>query len=406
MVLPHEALLGLTVFLLAGHCVANSNSSDAVSEILALLNNSSLYNREIRPDDGALPVDTKIQMYIRELDVDDVNMQILVDMTFRMLWNDPRLSYYYTGVPYVTILNPKKAWLPDPFFKASLSTKQHVTVYPESYLRVSPKGDMIYSTRFSIKLYCPMDLSRFPHDRQTCPIKVASYGYTKDKVNFIFDDHDPVRFNKGGTGTQRFSLVSHKTSTCDSSTATGSYSCLQVDLLLDRIFSTYLLEWFIPTVFMVVVAWCSLLVPVHLLLPRLLLALAPMLTLALASQSYSAQLASVPYTRAIDTFMGVSLAVIFAMLIYVIVSFKIHSDKTAAEASAGSSSSTVAPEDEEAKVSKTEEGGMGDPPKDADSGGDSKFKSFLKRKGDFIIRVSLVAVYIFFLFVYLAAFSS
>ena len=85
-----------------------------------------------------------------------------------------------------------------------------------------------------------------------------------------------------------------------------------------REFGTYLIECYIPCMFLVVVAWFSFLVPEGQFVGRVLLTLVPLIALTSFSNAYKGSLASVPYATAMDTFIGVSLCIIFLSLVYVI----------------------------------------------------------------------------------------
>lgn len=83
-------------------------------------------------------------------------------------------EFFFSGVPYVTITEPELAWFPDPFFKHAISTQQQMTIMPQNFLRVYRDGRVIFSTRLIILFSCHMDFKRFPHDKQLCPIPIAS----------------------------------------------------------------------------------------------------------------------------------------------------------------------------------------------------------------------------------------
>ena len=44
--------------------------------------------------------------------------------------------------------------------------------------RVAPNGRVSYSQRLTVTAKCKMNLRLFPHDSQSCPLKVASFGHT------------------------------------------------------------------------------------------------------------------------------------------------------------------------------------------------------------------------------------
>ena len=45
-------------------------------------------------------------------------------------------------------------------------------------LRVTPRGQILLSQRFTLEMDCHMDFRHFPFDCQLCPIELESFGYT------------------------------------------------------------------------------------------------------------------------------------------------------------------------------------------------------------------------------------
>ncbi|KAK7077118.1 hypothetical protein SK128_010597 [Halocaridina rubra] len=356
----------------------------ATQEVLSKLEET---NPGIRPSVNNEPTHVKVQTYIRNMDVDDVDMKINLDITFRMHWNDYRLAFDTENVNNVVIVNPKKAWLPDAFFKNSITT-QHESVYPESYLRVSPNGDLIYSTRLSVNLKCPMDLARFPHDTQKCVMSVASYGYTKRDLIFEWKSEQDIEVSENLQGG-RFSLDNYSTDYCDSQTATGSYSCVSVSVVIRRDFGAYVLEWYLPSIFLIIVAWFSFFIPREQFLGRLLLTIIPLTALASFINIFTQGLAPVPYTRALDIFTGFSLCVLFLTLVHIIVCY--IADSKAKTYNVESTSNSP------------EEGG-GKPLELEEASGFKKVVQKVKSKAEYLSRLLIVGFYIGFLFVYFAAY--
>ena len=58
----------------------------------------------------------------------------------------------------------------------------HTITTPNKFVRLFSSGAILFSQRLTIRAHCPMDLSDFPMDRQRCPLKVASFGYSSDDV--------------------------------------------------------------------------------------------------------------------------------------------------------------------------------------------------------------------------------
>ncbi|XP_045120654.1 glutamate-gated chloride channel-like isoform X2 [Portunus trituberculatus] len=380
-------LMLLMMMVMASQSSAVTPVAKATTEVARILTED--YDKKIRPP-GHGGTQVKLQVYFRNIDIDDVTMEANFDITFRMLWNDSRLSYLSMpgaeNVDYVSLLDPSPLWLPDPFFKNAEIT-QYKSIHPELYLRIFPDGNIIYSTRISLRQSCPMDLKRFPHDTQTCMIKVASYGYTTKDVDLKFGSLSSVEFGSG-IHADRFRFEEYNTEICNSITSTGEYSCAQVNMKIRREFGTYLIECYIPCMFLVVVAWFSFLVPEGQFVGRVLLTLVPLIALTSFSNAYKGSLASVPYATAMDTFIGVSLCILFLTLVYVILC----------------NARTAKKGEEKASVSSEEDGEVKAASREVEGGWMRRLAHQMKERAEYISRVTLMSVYFFFLFVYFVAF--
>lgn len=104
------------------------------------------------------------------------HQEYAIQVTLRQLWSDPRLSFEDREgkIRYLILNDPSQIWLPDLFFANEKKAHFHNIVTPNIYLRISSNGDVLYSTRISLKLSCPMDLKKFPMDEQVCTLRVAS----------------------------------------------------------------------------------------------------------------------------------------------------------------------------------------------------------------------------------------
>jgi hypothetical protein len=99
-----------------------------------------------------------------------------IQITFREEWNDDRLQYDDMNgrIRFLVLTDPDKIWKPDLFFKNEKKGHLHNIIMPNVLLRIFPNGNVLYSIRISLVLFCPMDLKYYPLDQQTCFIQMAS----------------------------------------------------------------------------------------------------------------------------------------------------------------------------------------------------------------------------------------
>lgn len=104
-------------------------------------------------------------------------MDFTTDFYFRQTWQDPRLSF--TPLPgidnlYVGAEVAGRIWVPDTFFTNEKSAYFHEATTPNTFLRISSKGEVLRSIRLTVTASCPMLLQYFPMDSQLCSIEVES----------------------------------------------------------------------------------------------------------------------------------------------------------------------------------------------------------------------------------------
>ncbi|RWS01304.1 glutamate-gated chloride channel-like protein, partial [Dinothrombium tinctorium] len=149
------------------------------------------YDRRIRPSGNVTtyqkgdkdysnknPVVVEMNMFVRRIsNFDEKNQAITMQITLRQSWTDERLKFSPNEADLINFVNLEDAasiWTPDLFISNEISGKQHTLLKPNLLIRIFPNGRVLYSTRLTLTLSCPMDFSRFPHDYQTCTIKLAS----------------------------------------------------------------------------------------------------------------------------------------------------------------------------------------------------------------------------------------
>lgn len=99
-----------------------------------------------------------------------------IQITFREEWNDDRLQYDNMNgrINFLVLTDPEKIWKPDLFFKNEKKGHLHNIIMPNVLLRIFPNGNVLFSIRISLVLFCPMHLKYYPLDQQTCLIQMAS----------------------------------------------------------------------------------------------------------------------------------------------------------------------------------------------------------------------------------------
>ncbi|XP_061379706.1 glutamate-gated chloride channel isoform X4 [Danaus plexippus] len=331
---PSCILVLLIIYILnLAECMNGKiNFREKEKQILDQILGPGRYDARIRPSgingtDG--PAVVSVNIFVRSISkIDDVTMEYSVQLTFREQWLDERLKFNNLGdrLKYLTLTEANRVWMPDLFFSNEKEGHFHNIIMPNVYIRIFPNGNVLYSIRISLTLSCPMNLKLYPLDKQTCSLRMASYGWTTDDLVFLWKEGDPVQVVKN-LHLPRFTLEKFLTDYCNSKTNTGEYSCLKVDLLFKREFSYYLIQIYIPCCMLVIVSWVSFWLDQGAVPARVSLGVTTLLTMATQSSGINASLPPVSYTKAIDVWTGVCLTFVFgALLEFALVNYASRSD--------------------------------------------------------------------------------
>uniref|UniRef100_A0A7E4UV26 Ig-like domain-containing protein n=1 Tax=Panagrellus redivivus TaxID=6233 RepID=A0A7E4UV26_PANRE len=315
-----------TLVILVVYCNGQTNKSLPSPENDDKLMESIIksYNPRIRPIefiDGKLQsTNVLVNMYLRSLShVSEANMEYQVQVTFRQSWRDYRLAWgnssQATFRKYVILTSGMEIWKPDTFFMNEKHAQLHMIDKPNILIRVHTDGLVLYSTRLTMTLSCPMNLRYYPMDVQTCGIQLASYAYTTEDINYIWAS-DPIQIKSGSVNQlPQFQFTNHTTGYCTSITNTGNYSCLSVEFELTREFGYYLIHLYIPGGALVVVSWVSFWLDPTSVPGRVTLGVTVLLTSHALASGVNAILPPVSYIKSIDVWILSCACFIFAALI-------------------------------------------------------------------------------------------
>ncbi|XP_053212603.1 glutamate-gated chloride channel-like [Panonychus citri] len=308
------------------------------------------YDSRIRPrgsnvtseKDG--PCNVKVNILIRSIsEISDLDMEYSAQITFREQWRDDRLAYNDMAgqIRYLTLTDPNRIWKPDLFFRNEKEGHFHDIIMPNVLLRIYPDGEVLYSIRISLVLACPMHLKYYPLDLQTCSISMASYGYTTEDLIFQWKEGDPVQVTNN-LHLPRFTLQKFLTLNCTSSTNTGFYSCIEVNLIFKREFSYYLIHIYIPCIMLVIVSWVSFWLDPNAIPARVSLGVTTLLTMATQISGINASLPPVSYIKAVDVWTECCLTFVFgALLEFALVNYVSRCDSQLTTTTATSSTVTA-----------------------------------------------------------------
>lgn len=250
--------------------------------------------------------------------VSEEDMMFSMDCYFRQNWRDARLSFVPEG--NITELRPSirmldEIWKPDTFFLNGQESYLHTITHPNKLFRINTDGEILYSQRLTVKSTCPMNLKKYPLDRQTCPLMIGSYGYSGEDVVYNWAaQEDPVKKYKDITMSQ-FTLTGIETGRRSTGSNHGLRKILFVRFQLKREIGYYLLQIYLPCYLIVIISWVSFWINREAAPARVTLGITTLLTTSTIGLTGRAGIPKVSYSTALDIFLLMCFSFVFAALV-------------------------------------------------------------------------------------------
>ncbi|XP_043483253.1 gamma-aminobutyric acid receptor alpha-like isoform X1 [Leptopilina heterotoma] len=298
-----------------------SNNHGNISELLDNLLRG--YDNSVRPDFGGPPATVEVDIMVRSMGpISEVDMTYSMDCYFRQSWVDRRLAFQGNKEHLaLSISMLQRIWKPDTYFYNGKHSYLHTITSPNKFVRLYKDGRVLYSSRLTIKAGCPMNLEDFPMDTQRCPLKFGSFGYTTRDVIYRWNTARQVAISKDMKLSQ-FDLVANPTanqstepSLAQISPVVEEYSMLLVSFHLQRHMGNFLIQVYGPCVLLVVLSWVSFWLNREATADRVSLGITTVLTMTFLGLEARTDLPKVPYPTALDFFVFLSFAFIFATII-------------------------------------------------------------------------------------------
>ena len=144
------------------------------------------HNSDVRPVINYRdPVEVQLGLAVQTIEsFDQMEETITLNIWQRMNWVDETLNWDATVSNLTVItLDPSEIWTPDLELLNAATKPQIYTL--EGGLYLSNDGSVTYSKPTILKFSCPLQLSEFPFDIQTCRMNMSSWVYTNDMLELI-----------------------------------------------------------------------------------------------------------------------------------------------------------------------------------------------------------------------------
>ncbi|GFR21291.1 glycine receptor subunit alpha-2 [Trichonephila clavata] len=201
--------------------------------------------------------------------------------------------------------------------------RQNHPVYGQAMSSEAPQLIPKLLHLLTLELSCAMKFEAYPHDTQTCSLKMESLSYTTDDLIFDWESQVPLVVEPTIELPQHI-LVDTKLGDCMQEYSTGNFTCIEVLFTLERRLGYYLFHTYIPTCLIVIMSWISFWIRADAVPARVTLCVTSLLTLATQHAQSQKSLPPVSYIKAIDIFMSTCTLFVFSSLMeYAIVNIVI-----------------------------------------------------------------------------------
>ncbi|XP_030755339.1 glutamate-gated chloride channel-like [Sitophilus oryzae] len=232
-------------------------------EFLAALTSSCRYDRLIRPpSENRLDVDFQIDVkHIENAGNTQFKSHLLVQVSFQ----DDRLKFADLSPNRGNILGQEtlrsKVWVPHIVVKNERNSGLMGLDQKDVFVKINPSGRVLYSFRMTTTFYCAMNLRKFPFDNQLCEIIWTSWAYNDTNLHLQWVKYEPFTIAKNLHLTE-FSLDDmwvEDATTQDTGTDKwdDGYSSLVFKFKLKREVGYYILDYFLPSILLVMISWFS-----------------------------------------------------------------------------------------------------------------------------------------------------
>jgi len=212
------------------------------------------------------PVDIKFVLTSMN-GIDDIAGTVDVSGIMQMSWFDQRLAWNETMAPYSSPAENALPWSKFIYIPSSWIWVPDITIsnslfisFEDTQVQLSSKGYLTWQRPFSATVACRLDLSLFPFDKQTCPLRLRSDSYHINGGINITSKLFQVRLSEEFSGS-----ISWKTTTVTFSRSVFfeyfDFSVLTVFVHAERYPAVYYLSAILPNLIVTITAIAALWLP-------------------------------------------------------------------------------------------------------------------------------------------------
>ncbi|XP_078039944.1 pH-sensitive chloride channel 2 isoform X1 [Augochlora pura] len=324
-------ILHLTSSTILESCPKLSNDhSMTQTELIQELTNTCRYDKMARPlgeTNATEPVKVYVRAYIYtiksnmaktlQFDVHMILQYRYLDNRLKFADIAPRLNQIYGGHHVHDII-----WTPAVYVSNERSSALVGTNVKDLLVSVDPMGLVTLNTRLQVTLNCGLRLEKFPFDVQECPLIFESWTYDVNDMMLIWD-RDPIILADELHLTE-YKLVDKWVNKTDVFYTTmeqhyghfaGNFSTISITFKLAREMGFFMMDYYIPSILIVVISWVSFWLHMDASPPRIVLGTNTILTFMTLASKLENSLPKVSYIKASEIwFLGCTIFLFAAMV--------------------------------------------------------------------------------------------
>ncbi|XP_061942122.1 pH-sensitive chloride channel 2 isoform X3 [Apis cerana] len=283
-------MLHLNTSTILENCPMLSNSSSmAQTELLQELTNDCRYNKMTRPpgeinSTNPINVYTKAYIYTIKSNMAKTLVQFDVHMILQFRYLDTRLKFSNIA-PYLSQINGGQfardlIWTPTVYVSEPSSTISSGNNVKDILVSIDSSGMVRLNTRLQATLNCGLRLEKFPFDVQECPLVFESWTHNVHDMVLYWDQEPIILANE--LHLTEYKLVEKWVNTSEVFYTTsqqhyghfaGNFSSISITFKLAREMGFFMMDYYIPSILIVVISWVSFWLHMDASPPRIVLAM-------------------------------------------------------------------------------------------------------------------------------------
>ncbi|XP_012169554.1 pH-sensitive chloride channel 2-like isoform X1 [Bombus affinis] len=325
-----KAVLSFYVLKLESCPILSSSSSMTQTELLQELTNNCRYDKMTRPPgeiNSTDPINVYARAYIYTIRSNMAKtLQFDVHMMLQFRYLDNRLKFSNIA-PYLNQLYGGQfahdlIWTPTVYVSNEPSSAIMGNSVKDILVSIDPSGMVILNTRLQVTLNCGLRLEKFPFDVQECPLVFESWTHNVHDM-VLYWDQDPIiladelhlteykLFDKWVNTSEVF----YTTSQQHYGHFAGNFSSISITFKLAREMGFFMMDYYIPSILIVVISWVSFWLHMDASPPRIVLGTNTILTFMTLASKVENSLPKVSYIKASEIwFLGCTIFLFAAMV--------------------------------------------------------------------------------------------